>query len=84
MKFESLKDSKFKNIENEAFLELNSINGGEISYTTNNQNDNVGYCYEDQWYLFKKNNPTNTNSDGTPSGNEDGHEWVDISNPVNC
>lgn len=73
MEFEKISDSKFKKLENEKLADLNSINGGSVPTT-----ESIGTqcCYPDDWYLFKKNNPTNTLENGDPNLGADG-EYVD-------
>jgi hypothetical protein len=79
MKEKKILSEKFQKFNNCAFEELNTINGGSINTTT----QGLGGCHPDQWYLFKKNNPTNTFPDGTSSSQDD-HTWVDVSEWVDC
>ncbi len=70
---ESIKSSKFSNLQKYKLNSLTSINGG--AYKTSSQSDN-GIVSTDTGYIFVKNNPTNINADGTPHHQSDG-SWAD-------
>lgn len=70
---ESIKSSKFSELQKFKLNSLTSINGGEYK-TTNTSNS--GIVSTDTGYIFKKNNPTNITPEGGEHTNPDG-SWVD-------
>jgi hypothetical protein len=67
---EKISSNKFQKFENNAFEQLNTVNGGAIS--TQTTSSATGNPASDQWFLFKKNNPTNTLPGGEPHYHEEG------------
>lgn len=62
---EKISSNKFRKFESNAFEQLNTINGG--AFSTQTTSSATGNPASDQWFLYKKNNPTNTLPGGEPN-----------------